>query len=53
MRAVIVSIALLSVVAGVVGLVSPTLLISIRRRRLATRRGLYVTAVFRVAAGCS
>ena len=36
---------------GVVGLVSPAVLNSFRRRRLATRRGLYVTAVFRVAAG--
>ena len=37
-------------VLGAVGLVSPTVLNSFRRRRLATRRGLYVThltAVFR------
>ena len=54
MRAVILSIALLSMVLGAVGLVSPTILNSFRRRRLATRRGLYVTyltAVFRVTTG--
>jgi hypothetical protein len=51
MRVAILSIAVLSVVVGAVGLVSPTFLISFRRRRLVTRRGLYVTAVFRVAVG--
>lgn len=38
-------------VVGGVGLVSPAAVISFRRRRLATRRGLYVTAIFRLAAG--
>jgi hypothetical protein len=51
MRAIILSIAVLSMIVGAVGLVSPTILNSFRRRRVATRRGLYVTAVFRVAAG--
>ena len=54
MRAVILSIALLAMALGAVGLVSPTILNSFRRRRLATRRGLYVTyltAVFRVTTG--
>ncbi len=38
-------------VVGAVGLVSPTILNSFRRRRLTTRRGLYVTPVLRVAIG--
>src|SRR5262245_42677567 len=51
MRIVIMSIAFLTMALGAWGLVSPQALTAFRRRRLETRRGLYVTPVFRVAVG--